>query len=202
MRSDLRSALVLLALLTLVTGVAYPLVITGVARLAFSDQAEGSLIRLGGRAVGSRLIGQNFDQPKYFWGRLSATAPMPYNAASSTGSNYGPIHPALLDAARARITALRQADPSASSPVPVDLVTASGSGLDPHISPAAAEYQAARVASARGLTPDRVRAIIRAHTTGRTWGIVGEPVVNVLELNLDLDARFGEAPSHPGDGRR
>jgi K+-transporting ATPase ATPase C chain len=188
MRTELRPALVLLLLLTLVTGVAYPLVITGVARLVFPHQAEGSLIRVGGRTVGSSLIGQTFDEPKYFWGRLSATGPVPYNAAASTGSNYGPLNPALFDAARARITALKQADPTATSPVPVDLVTASGSGLDPHISPAAAEYQVARVAKARGLTVDQVHALVRSHTTGRTWGLLGEPCVNVVELNLALDS--------------
>jgi K+-transporting ATPase ATPase C chain len=201
-RTELRSALVLLLLLTLVTGVAYPLLITGVARLVFPHQAEGSLIQVGGHAVGSHLIGQTFDEPKYFWGRLSATGPVPYNAASSSGSNYGPLNPALFDAARARITALKQADPTATGPVPVDLVTASGSGLDPHISPAAAEYQVARVAKARALTPDQVGALVRAHTARRTWGVLGEPVVNVLELNLDLDAQFGNATSRAGGAQR
>ena len=146
--------------------------------------------------MGSSLIGQTFDEPKYFWGRLSATGPVPYNAAASTGSNYGPLNPALFDAARARIAALKQADSTATGPVPVDLVTASGSGLDPHLSPAAAEYQVARVASARRLTIEQVRGVIRAHTSGRTWGILGEPVVNVLELNLDLDQRFGGVHTH------
>ena len=201
MRTEIRPALMLLLLLTLITGAAYPLVVTAIARLAFPGQADGSLVRVNGRIVGSRLIGQSFDQPRYFWGRLSATAPVPYNAAASSGSNDGPLNPALLDVARARIAALRQADPTATGPVPVDLVTASGSGLDPHISPAAAEYQVARVATARGLNPDQVRAIIHAHTAGRTWGIVGEPVVNVLELNLDLDARAGDDSTHPGVGR-
>ena len=202
MRAELRPALVMLILLTLLTGVAYPLLVTGIARLAFPSQAEGSLLHAGGHLVGSRLIGQAFDQPQYFWGRLSATGPVPYNAAASSGSNLGPLNPALFEAARERIAALRQADPTATGPVPVDLVTASGSGLDPHISPAAAEFQVARVAKARGLTSDQVRAIIRAHTDARTWGIVGEPVVNVLELNLDLDARSGDGPSQPGAGRR
>jgi K+-transporting ATPase ATPase C chain len=199
MRTEIRPAIMMLILLTLVTGLAYPLIVTGIARLAFPSQAEGSLIRLHGRAVGSRLIGQSFDQPKYFWGRLSATSPVPYNAASSSGSNYGPLNPALFDAARARIAALEQADPTATGPVPVDLVTASGSGLDPDLSPAAAEYQVARVAKARGLPVDRVRAMVRAHSAGRTWGILGEPVVNVLALNLDLDSRFGSASSRTGD---
>jgi K+-transporting ATPase ATPase C chain len=202
MRTEIRPALMMLILMTLITGVAYPLVVTGIARLAFPRQAEGSLLRVNGRVVGSRLIGQSFDQPQYFWGRLSATGPVPYNAASSSGSNYGPLNPALFDAARARVAALRSADPSATGPVPVDLVTASGSGLDPDISPAAAEYQVARVAKARGVRPDQVRDVIRAHTVGRTWGIVGEPVVHVLELNLDLDARFGTGLARPGDGRR
>ena len=202
MRTEFRPALMMLILLTLVTGVAYPLVVTGIARLAFPRQAEGSLLRVNGRMVGSRLIGQTFDQPQYFWGRLSATGPVPYNAASSSGSNYGPLNPALFDAVRARIAALREADPTATGPVPVDLVTASGSGLDPDISPAAADYQVARVAKARGVGPDQVRGVIRAHTAGRTWGIVGEPVVHVLELNLDLDARFGTDSARPGDGHR
>lgn len=202
MRTELRPAIVMLALLTLVTGVIYPLAVTLIASLAFPHQAEGSLIRAGGHAVGSELIGQTFDRPEYFWGRLSDTSPYAYNAASSSGSNYGPLNPALLDAARARIAALRAADPGAVSVVPVDLVTSSGSGLDPHLSPAAAEYQVNRVAKARGLAPDAVRAIVRAHTSTRMWGIVGEPVVNVLELNLDLDLRAGDHPTHPGVGRR
>jgi K+-transporting ATPase ATPase C chain len=178
----------MLVLLTLITGVAYPLAVTVIGRLAFPRQAEGSLIVVNGHAVGSRLIGQAFDDPKYFWGRLSATGPVPYNGASSSGSNYGPLNPALFDAANARIAALKSADPGASGPVPVDLVTASGSGLDPHISPAAAEYQVARVARVRGFAPDQVRALMHAHTTGRTWDLLGEPVVNVLELNLALDS--------------
>ena len=194
MRSEIRPAAVLLLLLTLVTGVAYPLAVTLIARLAFPGQAEGSLIVRDGRAVGSRLIGQSFDQPRYFWGRLSATAPMPYDAASSSGSNLGPLNPALFDAVRTRIAALRAADPTALGPVPVDLVTASGSGLDPHISPAAAEYQVARVANARGMTVEQVRALVHAHTTGRTWGVLGEPVVNVRELDLALDERGADRP--------
>lgn len=195
MRSEIRPAVVMLALFTLLTGVAYPLAVTGIARLAFSAQAEGSLIRVGRRAVGSRLIGQPFNAPGYFWGRLSATGPFPYNAAASTGSNYGPSNPALGAAAAARIAALHAADPTATGPVPVDLVTASGSGLDPHVSPAAAEYQVARVARARGLAPDQVRALVRRHTQGRTWGLLGEPRVNVLELDLELDAIGGGRPT-------
>jgi potassium-transporting ATPase KdpC subunit len=187
MRSEIRPALVLLLVFTVLTGLAYPLALTGVARLVFPRQGGGSLIVRDGRAVGSRLVGQPFSAPRYFWGRLSATAPIPYDAAASTGSNLGPLNPALLDAARARIAALRSADPGARGPVPVDLVTASGSGLDPHISPAAAEYQVARVARARGLAEEVVRAVVRRHTEGRTFGLLGEPRVNVLEANLALD---------------
>jgi potassium-transporting ATPase KdpC subunit len=189
MRSELRPTLVLLLVFTVLTGLVYPLVLTGAAKLVFPRQAEGSLIVQGGSVRGSRLIGQPFSAPGYLWGRLSATAPVPYDAAASTGSNLGPLNPALFDAARARIAALRAADPAARGPVPVDLVTASGSGLDPHVSPAAAEYQLARVARARGLTPGEVRAIVRRHTEGPTLGALGEPRVNVLEVNLELDAR-------------
>ncbi len=190
MRSELRPAIVMIALLTIVTGVLYPLVVTGIGQLAFGRQANGSRIVRDGRVVGSRLVGQAFDDPRFFWGRLSATGPVPYNAGASSGSNLGPLNPALADAARARIAALRAADPTAGGPVPVDLVTASGSGLDPHVSPAAAEYQVARVARARGLDPRAVRALVAKHTEGRTFGLLGEPRVNVLELNLELeDAR-------------
>jgi potassium-transporting ATPase KdpC subunit len=188
MRSEFRPALVLLLLFTLLTGVVYPLAVTLIARLAFPVQAEGSLIVRDGRMVGSRLIGQSFDEPRYFWGRLSATSPVAYNGAASSGSNLGPLNPALLDAARARIAALRTADPEARGAVPVDLVTASGSGLDPGISPAAAAFQVGRVARARGMAPDQVTALVRAHTKGRTWGVLGEPTVDVLTLNLALDA--------------
>jgi K+-transporting ATPase ATPase C chain len=188
MRTELRPALVLLLVFTVLTGLVYPLLVTGLARLAFPRQAEGSLIVRDGRVVGSRLIGQPFSAPEYFWGRLSATSPLPYDASASTGSNYGPLNPALLDAARARIAALRAADPAARAAVPVDLVTASGSGLDPDISPAAADYQVARVARARGLAPDTVRTLVRRHTAGRTFGVLGERRVHVLELNLALDA--------------
>jgi K+-transporting ATPase ATPase C chain len=195
MRSEIRPALVLLLVFTVLTGLAYPLVLTGVAKLVFPRQAEGSLIVRDGRAVGSRLVGQPFSDPRYFWGRLSATTPVPYDAAASAGSNLGPLNPALLGAARARIAALRAADPGARGLVPVDLVTASGSGLDPHISPAAAEYQVVRVARARGLAPEVVRAIVRRHTEGRALRLLGEPRVNVLESNLALDdlARPGAA---------
>lgn len=187
MRSELRPAVVLVVALSVITGVAYPLAVTGIARLAFPKQAGGSLVVRDGRVVGSRLVGQAFDDPKYFWGRPSATGPVPYNAAASSGSNLGPLNPALGDAVAARIAALRAADSTATGPVPVDLVTASGSGLDPHISPAAAEYQVARVARARGLTPDAVRALVRRHTEGRTFGVLGEARVHVLELNLALE---------------
>jgi K+-transporting ATPase ATPase C chain len=188
MRSELRPTLVVLALVTMLTGVVYPLAVTGVARVLFARQAAGSLIVRDGHAVGSRLIGQSFSGPQYFWGRLSATSPAPYNAAASSGSNLGPLNPALLDAARARIAALHAADPAAPAALPVDLVTASGSGLDPDVSPAAAEAQVARVARARGLSEPAVRDLVRQHTEGRTWGVLGEPRVHVLELNLALDA--------------
>ncbi|WP_256985593.1 potassium-transporting ATPase subunit KdpC [Bordetella genomosp. 1] len=184
----LRPALTLFVALSLVTGLAYPLASTGLAGLLFPQQAAGSLIERDGTLVGSRLIGQAFSEPKYFWGRPSATAPMAYNAAASGGANLGPTNPALASAIAARAQALRDADPGNEAPVPVDLVTASGSGLDPHISPAAAEYQVARVARARGLATEPVRALVAAHTLAPALGLLGEPVVNVLELNLALDA--------------
>lgn len=187
MRSEFRPAIVMIVLLTLLTGVIYPLAVTAVARLAFPSQADGSLIVRDGEVVGSRLIGQAFDDPRFFWSRPSATAPVPYNAAASSGSNLGPLNPALHEAVAARVAALRAADSTATGPVPVDLVTASGSGLDPHISPAAAEFQVARVARARGMSLDAVRARVAKHTEGRTFGLLGEPRVNVLELNLDLE---------------
>jgi K+-transporting ATPase ATPase C chain len=180
-------ALRALAVLTLLTGVLYPLLVTGIAQLAFPRAANGSLIVADGKSVGSSLIGQPFDDPKYFWGRPSATSPMPYNGAASSGSNQGPRNPALADAVRDRIKALRDADPGNVAPVPVDLITASGSGLDPHISVAAAEYQSARVAKARGLPIDKVQSLVSAHTDGRTFGLLGEPRVNVLAMNLALD---------------
>jgi len=165
----------------------YPLVVTGIAQVVFPRTANGSLIVDADKAVGSDLIGQPFDDPKYFWSRPSATSPMPYNGASSSGSNQGPRNPALADAVRDRIAALRSADPGNTGPVPVDLVTASGSGLDPHISVAAADYQVARVAKARNMSIDDVRSIVAANTSGRTFGILGEPRVNVLTLNRALD---------------
>ena len=176
-----------LVVLSVITGVAYPLVVTGIAQVVFSDQANGSLIREGDKVRGSRLIGQPFSDAKYFWSRPSATSPMPYNGASSSGSNQGPTNPALKEAVEGRVKALRDAGGDPSKSVPVDLVTASGSGLDPHISPAAAEYQIERVAKARGLSPDAVRALVAKHTEGRQLGVLGEPRVDVLELNLALD---------------
>ena len=183
---QLRPAVLLLIAMSVLTGVAYPLVITGVAQVVFSHQANGSLIERDGMIVGSEWIGQTFDNPKYFWGRLSATVPA-CNAGASSGSNYGPLNPALKDAARTRIEALKKADPQASGPVPVDLVTSSGSGLDPHISPAAARYQALRVARLRGMRVAQVHALIDQHTERRQFGILGEPRVNLLALNLALD---------------
>jgi len=183
----LRPALVLFATLSVLTGLAYPALITGLAHVLFSEAAGGSLIRVGERTLGSALIGQPFADPGHFWSRPSATAPMAYNAASSSGSNQGPLNPALADAVRARIAALRAADPGNTAPVPADLVTASGSGLDPHISPAAALYQVSRVARARGMSEGAVRSLIEARTESRQLGLLGEPRVNVLLLNLDLD---------------
>ena len=184
---ELRTAFLVLIALTGVTGVAYPLAVTGLAQLLFPSQANGSLIVEGGKARGSALIGQNFDDPRYFWSRPSATAPFPNNAAVSSGSNLGPLNDSLRDAVKGRVEALRAADPGNTAPVPVDLVTASGSGLDPHISPAAAAYQAARVARERGLDRARVDKLVAEHTEGRWLGLLGEPRVNVLELNLALD---------------
>lgn len=188
MKTILRPALVLFLVLTLVTGVAYPLVVTGVAQSLFPAQAGGSLIVRDGKLVGSTLIGQNFSDPKHFWGRPSATGPMPYNAAASSGSNQGPLNPALTDAVKGRIEALRAADPGNTAAVPVDLVTASASGLDPHISPAAARYQVARVARARGLAPDKVQSLVDQQTEKPLAGLLGEQQVNVLRLNLALEA--------------
>src|ERR1700704_1637961 len=180
-------AMRMLVILSALTGVIYPLLVTGVAKLAFSRAADGSLIVAEGKTLGSDLIGQPFDEPKYFWGRPSATSPYPYNAAASSGSNQGPRNPALADAVKDRIKALRDADPGNNAPVPVDLVTASGSGLDPHISVAAANYQAPRVAKARGLAAERVRGLVGDNTEGRTLGVLGEPRANVLKLNIALD---------------
>ena len=195
MKAHLRPALVLLAALTVVTGLAYPALVTGIAQLVMPAQANGSLIVENGKAVGSKLIGQPFADPKHFWSRASATSPYPYNAAASSGSNQGPTNPALVDAVSARIKALRDADPRNVLPIPADLVTASGSGLDPHISPAAAEYQVERVARARGLPVETVRGLVARHTEERQWGFLGEPRVNVLELNLDLDGTAARSAS-------
>jgi len=188
MRTLLRPAIVLFLVLTVITGLIYPLVVTGVAQVLFPQQANGSLIVKNGQAVGSQLIGQPFDDPKYFWGRPSATGPFPYNAAASSGSNLGPSNPALTDAVKARMDTLKAADPANAQPIPVDLVTSSASGLDPHISPAAADYQVARVAHTRGLDESAVRQLVAQYTQGRDLGVLGEPRVNVLELNLALDA--------------
>jgi K+-transporting ATPase ATPase C chain len=184
----IKEALLIFVALTVVTGVVYPLVVTGVAQVVAHNAANGSIVERDGKAVGSALIGQPFSDPKYFWGRPSATSPMPYNAGASGGSNRGPLNPALADAVRERIDALHAADPDSRTPIPVDLVTSSASGLDPHISPAAADYQVARVAKARGLAPDRVRALVAEHTDPRQFGLLGEPAVNVLLLNLALDS--------------
>jgi len=188
MSSLIRPAVVLFLIMTVITGIAYPLVVTAIARVVFPDQAGGSLILKDGKAVGSRLIGQNFSDPKYFWSRPSATSPQPYNGVASTGSNLGPLNPALTDGIKKNIDALHAADPTNQAPVPVDLVTASGSGLDPEISVAGANYQAARVARIRGLSAQTVQGLIQSHTQGRWLGVLGEPRVNVLELNLALDA--------------
>jgi len=188
--THLRPALVSLALLTLITGVAYPLVVTAIAKVAFPSQAGGSLIvDKDGKVLGSRLIGQPFDDPKYFWGRPSATSPFGYNAGASVGSNLSPTNPDLIKTVQGRVDALHAADPENTAAVPVDLVTASGSGLDPHISPAAALYQVGRVAKARKLDEAVVRDLVGRHTEGRQWGMLGEPRVNVLTLNLALDAQ-------------
>jgi K+-transporting ATPase ATPase C chain len=189
MQSVIRPALVLFGALTLVCGVAYPLLVTGVAQAAFPEQANGSLVKQEERVVGSRLIGQHFSAPQYFWGRPSATGPMPNNGGGSSGSNQGPLNPALHDAVKGRIQALRDADPGNRAPIPVDLVTASASGLDPEISLAGARWQAARVARARGLATGDVEQLIEAQAEGRVLGLFGEPRVNVLALNLALDAQ-------------
>jgi potassium-transporting ATPase KdpC subunit len=185
----LNSAIGLFTLLTVLTGLIYPLAVTGIAQRVFPQQANVSLILEDGRALGSALIGQPFTDPKYFWGRPSATAPFPYNAAASGGSNLGPTNPALLDSVKARIKALQEADPGNPAPISVDLVTASGSGLDPHISLAAAGYQINRVAKAGKLDPKQVRELVSKYTEGPQFGILGEPRVNVLKLNLALDGR-------------
>lgn len=184
MNTQIRPALVILALLTIITGVIYPLVVTGVAQVLFPNQSNGSLLITNGKTVGSELIGQQFDDPKYFWGRPSAAN---YDASASSGSNYGPTNPKLMEAVQARIDALKAADPDNTIPIPVDLVTASASGLDPHISVAAALYQVHRVASVRGLSEAEVQILVEKYTEGRQFGILGEPRVNVLMLNLALD---------------
>lgn len=184
----LRPLFVVFLVLSLVTGLAYPLLVTGIAKVAFSAQAAGSLVERDGKVVGSLLIGQSFSDPKHFWSRPSATSPMADNAANSGGSNLGPSNPALIDAVKGRVAALRAADPGNNAPIPVDLVTASASGLDPEISVAAAEYQAARIARARNLPVERVQALIGERAQGRWFGFIGEPRVNVLALNLALDA--------------
>ena len=188
MFSQIRPAFVMLVLMTAITGGIYPAAVTGIAQVIFPNKANGSLIEQNGKTVGSALIGQPFGGAKYFWSRPSATSPYPNNASSSSGSNQGPTNPALIDAVAGRIKALQEADPANKKPVPVDLVTASGSGLDPHISPAAAEYQVERIAKVRGLDPALVRALVNDHTESRQLGFLGEPRVNVLRLNLALDA--------------
>lgn len=186
MKESLRISVVVLAAITLLTGVVYPVVVTAFAQLVFPHQANGSLVMRDGKSVGSVLIGQPFSRPDHFWGRPSATSPVPYNAAASGGSNFGPLNPDLEKGVRSRTEALRNHDPGLAS-VPADLVTSSGSGLDPHISPAAAEVQVRRVAAARGLSDDEVRRLVRLHTDGRQFGLLGEPRVNVLRLNLALE---------------
>lgn len=187
MKKLIRQCVVLFIAMTVFTGILYPLAATGLAQAMFHAKANGSLVEKDGKTVGSTLIGQAFSEPRYFWGRPSATAPNPNNGASSSGSNQGPTNPALTDAVKQRIDALKQVDPSNDASVPVDLVTASGSGLDPEISPAAAEYQIARVARMRNVDPAKVRELVAANTQGRQFGVLGEPRVNVLALNLDLD---------------
>jgi K+-transporting ATPase ATPase C chain len=187
-KRQLLTALIMLIVFTVLTGILYPAVMTGISQAIFNHRANGSMIESNGISSGSELIGQPFSDPKYFWGRLSATGPFPYNAAASSGSNLGPSNPALYDAIQARIDALQEVDPGNTQTIPVDLVTSSGSGLDPHISIAAANYQIPRVARVRGLSEENVSLIVKQHTEGRQLGIFGEPRVNVLELNLALDA--------------
>ncbi len=189
MLSNLKPAVMMLLLLTTLTGVIYPALVTVFAQVFYADKANGSLIKdQQGTLLGSHLIGQTFSDPKYFWGRASATSPYPYNAAASSGSNLGPTNPALLDLVKSRVAALQAVDPDNKTPVPVDLVTASGSGLDPHISPAAADYQVGRIAKMRNIDPGKIRNLVQSHTEARQWGVLGEPSVNVLTLNLALDA--------------
>ena len=188
MKKLVKPAVVMFAVLTVLTGLVYPLTVTGLAQFLFPHQANGSLIVRDGKIIGSELIGQYFDAPEYFWGRPSATSPVPYNAAASSGSNLGPTSKKLIDRIKADVEKLQAENPG--KPIPVDLVTTSGSGLDPHISPAAAEFQTPRVARERGISEDEARKLIRAHTAGRQFGFLGEPRVNVLELNLELDSKF------------
>ncbi len=187
-REHVKPAIVSFLLLTFITGILYPLSVTGIARVLFSERANGSLVYRDGKPIGSLLIGQHFDDPKYLWGRISSTSPVQFNAAASSGSNLGPSNSVLVDAAKARIEALKAADPDNTSPIPVDLVTSSASGLDPHISLAAAYYQIPRLARLRGLSQDTVKSIVREHSYNRFLGLLGEPVVNVLKVNLDLDS--------------
>lgn len=188
MNTIIRPLLVTFSILTLITGVAYPFVVTGIGQTVFPDQAAGSLILKEGKPVGSRLIGQNFTDSGHFWGRPSATGPQPYNGAASSGSNQGPLNPALVEAVKGRVKAIRAADPTNTAPVPTELVSASASGLDPHISPAAAQFQVARVARARNLAVDKVQALVALNTERPLLGVIGEPVVNVLQLNLALES--------------
>ncbi len=187
MTNHIKPAILMLLFFTVLTGIAYPLAVTFCAQIVFPSQANGSLLGSNEQPLGSELIGQAFSRPEYFWGRPSATSPAPYNGGASSGSNQGPINPALIDTVQARIKALRDADPSHSEAVPIDLVTASASGLDPHISPAAAVYQISRVALARHMSPDSIRELVERYTEARQWGVLGEPRVNVLKLNLAMD---------------
>ncbi len=187
-KGQIKQAILIFIILSIITGIIYPLFITGIAQVFFRNQANGSLIYHNGKPVGSVLIGQAFNDPKYFWGRISATSPVSFNAASSSGSNLGPSNPALLDAVKARIKVLKVADPDNTDLIPVDLVTSSASGLDPHISLAAADYQVGRIARLRGLSQNTIKMLIAKYASGRLFGLIGEPVVNVLELNLALDA--------------
>jgi K+-transporting ATPase ATPase C chain len=197
MNALLRPAITLFVVLSVLTGIVYPLVVTGVGQLLFAQEANGSIVTAKGKPVGSALIGQQFSSPGHFWGRPSATGPQPYNAASSSGSNLGPLNPALTDAVKGRIEALKSADPGNTNPVPIDLVTASGSGLDPDISLAAAHYQASRVAKARNVPVAKVQALIEQHAQRPALGIFGEPRVNVLKLNLALDATATDGQPSP-----
>ena len=193
-KQSVKPAIILFIVLTIVTGIVYPLVTTGIGQWLMPKQASGSLIEKDGKTIGSVLIGQNFTEAKYFWGRPSATGPYPNNAAASSGSNLGPLNPALAEAVKGRVAALKTADPENTLPVPVDLVTTSASGLDPHISPAAANYQTIRVAKARGLSSETVQTLINDNTEGRQWGVLGEPRVNVLMLNIALDNATPKTP--------